>query len=177
MTALADCLLAINAALAAAEIPYAFGGAIALGYCIAEPRGTRDLDINLFVAPERAEYVVQALPAEVTALPSEIDVLKRDGQVRLRWDETPIDLFLDVDEFHHEVARRVRTVSFQGVDIPVLDCVSLAVFKAFFSRGKDWVDIANMVAFELDVPTVVQWLEALLGPDDEVTRRMAEFLP
>lgn len=176
MTALATCLLAVHDGLAAAELPHAFGGAIALGYCIAEPRGTHDLDVNVFVAADRADEVVQALPPEITARPSDTDVLRRDGQVRLRWDETPVDLFLDVNDFHLGVAERVRIVPFEGVEIPVLDCVSLAVFKAFFSRGKDWVDIANMVALGLDVPAVLQWLEELLGPDDEVTKRMAEFL-
>ena len=176
MTGLAARLLAVHDGLDAADLPHAFGGAIALGYCVSDPRGTTDMDVNVFVAPRRAEEVVRALPAQVTAKPNDLDVLHRDGQVRLRWDNTPVDLFLAVHEFHHTVADRVRKVPFEGVDIPVLDCVSLAVFKAFFNRPKDWIDIANMVKAGLDVPATVRRLEEFLGADDEATDKMTGFL-
>ena len=51
MSALGDQLLAVHDGLDAAGIPHAIGGAIALGYCVLEPRGTRDVDVNVFVAP------------------------------------------------------------------------------------------------------------------------------
>ncbi len=51
MSELGDQLLAIHDALDAARIPHAIGGAIALGYCTLEPRGTRDVDVNVFTAP------------------------------------------------------------------------------------------------------------------------------
>lgn len=54
MSLLAQRLLAVHDALDAAELPHAFGGAIALAYCTEEPRGTRDLDVNVFVDPTRA---------------------------------------------------------------------------------------------------------------------------
>ncbi|HEX2039958.1 MAG TPA: hypothetical protein VHF47_09545 [Acidimicrobiales bacterium] len=177
MTGLAARVLAVHGALDAAGIPHAFGGAIALGFCVLDPRGTTDMDVNVFLPPDHAEEVVRALPAEITARPTDLAVLRRDGQVRLRWDNTPVDLFLIVHEFHRGVAKRVRTAPFEGVDIPVLDCVSLAVFKAFFNRPKDWIDIANMVKAGLDVPGAAHWLEELLGADHEVTQKMAGFAP
>jgi hypothetical protein len=45
-------LIAVDKALTEARLEHVFGGAIALAYCTEEPRGTRDLDINIFVAPE-----------------------------------------------------------------------------------------------------------------------------
>lgn len=53
MSVLAERLLAVHDALADARLPHAIGGAIALGYCTEEPRGTRDLDVNVFVAQRR----------------------------------------------------------------------------------------------------------------------------
>lgn len=177
MRELAARLVAVHEALDAAAIPHAFGGAIALAYCVVDPRGTADLDINVFVDPRDSGRVVAALPDGIRVRPTDVAALQRDGQVRLRWDNVPIDLFLDTDDFHHEVATRVRIVPFEGIDIPVLDCVSLAVFKAFFNRAKDWVDIGSMVsAGRLDVAAAVRWLEQLLGPDDDVTKRLAVFL-
>lgn len=175
MTGLAECLVAVHEAFDNADVPHAFGGAIALGYCVAEPRATQDLDVNVFVRPAVAQGVLAALPSEVGVGPPDVAMLERDGQVRVRWGRTPIDLFLNTDAFHEEVAKRVHRVPFGSVDIPVLDCVSLAVFKAFFNRGKDWVDIGSMVQAGLDVSAVVHWLEQLLGADDEATQKMAGF--
>lgn len=177
MSDLGQRLLVIHEALDAARIAHAFGGAIALGYCVEEPRGTTDLDINVFVNPDTAERVVAVLPGDITVRRQDVDVLARDGQVRLHWGRTPIDLFLNTHEFHDEVAKRVRLVPFEGIDIPVLDCVSLAVFKAFFNRPKDWLDLANMLdSGKLDGAAAVRWLEELLGPDDEVTERLASLV-
>ncbi|MBW3668944.1 MAG: hypothetical protein KY443_06990 [Actinobacteria bacterium] len=177
MTVLGERLRAVHAALDAAAIPHAFGGAIALAYCTADPRGTTDLDVNVFVPPTESERVLAALPDEVAVRPEDRLVLARDGQVRLWWARTPLDVFLDVHEFHTAVARGVRLVPFEGIDIPVLDCVGLAVFKAMFSRGKDWVDIEAMVdAASLDVPAAAGWLERILGADHDATTRLAALV-
>ena len=62
MSILARRLLAIHAAFATAGIPHAFGGAIALAYCTGEPRGTIDLDVNVFVASHDPDTALDALP-------------------------------------------------------------------------------------------------------------------
>ncbi|HEY7952208.1 MAG TPA: hypothetical protein VID70_04420 [Solirubrobacteraceae bacterium] len=46
---LPDKVLAIHRALAQAKVAHAFGGALALAY-YAEPRGTIDIDLNVFTA-------------------------------------------------------------------------------------------------------------------------------
>ncbi len=46
MTTLVEKVLALSEALTAADVPHAFGGAIALAYCTEDPRGTRDVDVN-----------------------------------------------------------------------------------------------------------------------------------
>src|ERR1700757_3196305 len=103
MSALGDQLLAVHDGLDAAGIPHAIGGAIALGYCVLEPRGTRDVDVNVFLGPERAREVFAAMPRGVEFSGAQLESAERDGQVRLRWGVTPVDLFLSVVPFHDRV--------------------------------------------------------------------------
>ncbi|HEY8303884.1 MAG TPA: hypothetical protein VIG42_04755 [Solirubrobacteraceae bacterium] len=173
MSLLGQRLLAVHEALAGAALPHAFGGAIALAYCTHEPRGTRDLDVNVFVDPVRAGEALSALPDEVSVSDADIATAARDGQVRVWWEDTPIDVFLDVHRFHAEVAQDVRSVPFEGRTIPVLDCTALAVFKALFDRTKDWADIEEIVAAgALESTRAVVWLERILGPDRHVVNRL-----
>jgi hypothetical protein len=173
---LGDRLLAVDEALSRAELPHAFGGAIALGYCTLEPRGTRDLDLNVFVAPERVKEVFAALPDGVTVTALNVEQAERDGQVRVWWQDTPIDVFLDVLPLHAEVAREVRRVPFAGGTIPVLGCGALAVFKAMFDRTRDWADIEAMVeAKALDVEATAARVRALEGDDSRRARRLLEL--
>jgi hypothetical protein len=161
---LGDQLLAIHRALDTAHMPHAIGGAIALGYCTLEPRGTRDVDVNVFTGPERAKDVFAALPDGVEFSGLSLEQAERDGQVRLRWGITPIDLFLSVLPFHDHVAAHVRLVPFEGHTIPVLDCTALAVFKAMFGRPRDWVDIEAMVeARSLDIDEARRWVLDMVG--------------
>jgi hypothetical protein len=145
MSRLAERLLVVHAALDEAKIPHAFGGAIALAYCVLEPRGTRDIDVNVFVGPERAAEVLDALPDGIIVRPVDRATIQRDGQVRLWWDEMPVDLFFDTHDYHRTVGRAVVEVPFEGTTIAVLDCTALIVFKAIFGRGRDWGDIETII--------------------------------
>src|SRR5207237_6423818 len=145
MSKLSQLLFAVHDALERADIPHAVGGAIALGYCTLDPRGTRDLDFNVFVGPERAREVFAALPEGIEVSGDRLERLERDGQVRLRSGITPVDLFLNVLPFHEHVAEHVRLVPFEERTIPVLSCTALVVFKAMFDRTQDWADIEAMV--------------------------------
>jgi len=166
VSALGDQLLAVHDGLEAAGIPHAIGGAIALGYCTLEPRGTRDVDVNVFVGPDRARDVFAALPAGVELSGVQLEQAERDGQVRLRWGITPIDLFLSVLPFHDHVAAHLREVPFEGRTIPILDCTALAVFKAMFDRPRDWVDIEAMVeARAIDLDEARRWVVEMVGED------------
>jgi hypothetical protein len=161
---LGERLLAVHDALTAAGRAHAFGGAIALAYCTGEPRGTRDLDVNIFAAPAIAREVLADLPSDVTVGERDIEAAQGEGQVRVWWDETPIDVFLDLHPFHAEIAAHTRIVPFEGREIPVLRCTDLAVFKALLDRTKDWADIEEMVAEgTLDVPRVQSWLRQISG--------------
>jgi len=153
------------------RVPYAFGGAIALAYATEEPRGTRDLDVNVFVAPAEVDEVFAALPAGIAHTGADRQVVVDDEQVRLWWEDTPVDVFFAAHPFHHAVGRRSRVVDFDGTPIRVLAADDLAVFKVLFDRPKDWVDIATMAdSGTLDRTAVLRDVRALLGDDPRLER-------
>ena len=99
-----------------------------------------------------AAFVAEAMSRDVIPCRPE-DTIARDGQLRLWWDDTPVDLFFNYAEVHDEAARHRRTVPFAGKRIPVLGPVELAIFKVMFDRTRDWADIEAMLAagtFDLD---------------------------
>lgn len=166
-------VLELHRALGTAGIEHAFGGALALAYCIGEPRGTADIDVNVFVPGNEAQRVLDALPDGVKHTPEDAARALTDGQVRVRWDDIPIDLFFAYDDFHHQAAARIRRHPFGEHRLPFLDCTDLAVFKAYFDRPRDWVDIAMSIrAGSVDVGRVRGWLVDYLGPDDHRAERL-----
>lgn len=152
-----------------AELPHAFGGAIAFAY-YGEPRVTIDVDINVFVHPEQAQTVFAVLaPLGVTAHETALSETERDGQIRLRWGRTPVDLFFAYDAFHDHAATRVRPVPFADITIPILAPEDLLVCKTVFDRRKDWIDIDQILALtagDLDIDDVRRWVTRIIGADD-----------
>lgn len=172
---LAERVLALHRAFSAKGIDHAFGGAIALAYWTEEPRGTRDIDVNLFMPAAHPQPALDALPEDVAQPPGTAEQIERDGQIRLWWDETPIDLFFDYAPIHRDAARDRRTVDFEGSKIPVLGPLELAAFKAMFGRGRDWGDLEEMFAAgSLAADELHDAISAMVGPDDERHARIDE---
>ncbi|MGI8441059.1 MAG: hypothetical protein ACR2NV_12860 [Thermoleophilaceae bacterium] len=168
-------LVALHQALARRRIPHAFGGAIALAYWTLDPRGTSDIDVNLFVPAAEPARALLALPEAVAQPPGTPEAIARDGQVRLWWDETPVDLFFDYQPVHADAARNRRMVPFAGIQIPVLGLFELAAFKAMFDRIRDWADIEAMLgAATLDPERLRDTLRALISDDDPRWNRLDE---
>jgi hypothetical protein len=131
-------------ALEAASIPYAIGGALALGYWTT-PRGTADVDLNVFVGADEVELVDRALDA----LGSIGVVLDRrlakqeiaEGGVVRGWvGRTAVDAFFDSIPLHRE---------------------------AF--RGKDVVDVERLLVScgdRLDRGNIRRWLVECVGEGD-----------
>jgi hypothetical protein len=177
MSELVEKLFTIHDSLTEAGLAHAFGGAIALAYCVEEPRGTRDLDVNIFVETSRVDAVLAALPRAIKAKPKAVAELRRDAQARLDWDGTPIDVFLKNHPLHDAVAASVVWVRLEGREVPVLDCASLAIFKAFFDRTKDWADLeAIALATPEDIETATTTIADLVGEDDAACVRLASLL-
>ena len=114
----------------------------------------------------------------VDATEAERDLLHRVGQVRLWWESTPIDVFLNTTDFHDGAAGRAARETFAGHEVPFLGCSDLAVFKAFFNRTKDWADLEEMAAAgTLDIDRVLGLLVRYLGADDERIERLRHLVP
>ena len=166
-------IVAIHRALSKAGLPHAFGGAIALAYATLDPRGTSDVDVNIFTPAEAPERALAALPGGIRQPSGTAEVIARDGQIRLWWDQTPIDLFFDYVPLHGQAARHRRSVPFEGEQIPILGPVELAVFKIMFDRTRDWADVEAMhEAGTLDVAAVRRELERLVDAGDDRLARL-----
>jgi hypothetical protein len=174
---LAERVVALDRALP--SIPHAFGGALALAY-YAEPRATIDIDLNVFVPADAFEAVAAPLVALGAAAddPVVATLVRRDGQARVMWDATPIDLFFAYDAFHAAAASAVGTVPFADSTIPILSVEHLIVCKVVFDRSKDWIDIDAILATGtfVDVAEVLRWVGRIAGDEDPRYDRVAAVL-
>jgi hypothetical protein len=177
MHTLPERIVALDHALA--DIAHAFGGALALAY-YAEPRATIDIDLNVFVHSDRFPEVAAPLLAlgVAASAPEAVASVALEGQGRVMWDDTPIDLFFAYDAFHDAAAAARRTVPFATTTIPILAPEHLAVCKVVFDRPKDWVDIDAMLAADvtLDAAEVLRWVGRITGDRDPRYDRIAAVL-
>lgn len=175
----ADAAQLLAVALEAAGIPYAIGGALALAIA-GVPRGTADVDINVFVSDQRLDEVIDVLAAvgvEVNR-PDAIARASRDGMFVGRWDGMRIDVFLPSIPFAKEAqATRIHIVDGNGWSGWFLSAEAVCVFKLLFFRGKDMVDLERLVAVrhELDIGYVRRWIVDMMGEEDARTRRWDEI--
>ena len=176
-------VVAVVEALEAEGIPFAVGGALALGYAC-EARATTDIDVNIFLPASCVEDVFRTLREHLHFevefdTPSARLTVERDFQIRIDWNGTYIDLFFSFSEFHEEVARRARRYRFLGRDMPVLSPEDLVCFKVMFNRPKDWVDIEKLLYFrdrDFDREYVMRTLSEVLGADDSAVIRLEELM-
>jgi hypothetical protein len=143
------------------------------------PRATTDIDLNVTVSPEDADPVLGALThLGVTVSPSDRAAIERDGQARLDWDGSYLDLFFATIDLHLQMAERSRRVDFGPVRIPILSPEHLIVCKVVFDRPKDWLDVEEMIAWgtAIDDAEVLGWIERILGATSEQYARLAALL-
>jgi hypothetical protein len=169
-------IVELHRALAGHRIPHAFGGAVALAYWTHDPRATNDIDANIFVPAENCERALRALPEGIAQPEGTREAIERDGQIRLWWEETPVDLFFDYVPIHDDAARHRESVPFAGTRIPVLGPTELAAFKVMFDRTRDWADLEAMsAAGTLDQAAVQSALRDLLEDDDPRFGRLRQL--
>jgi hypothetical protein len=170
-------VLAVHRKLADVKAPHAFGGALALAY-YAEPRATIDIDLNVFLAPADYQGVACHLAQLGVSGGPQPSIVERDGQCRLWWGRTPIDLFFAYDALHQAMKSAIRTEPFASTTIPILSPEHLLICKAIFNRPKDWLDIEQIAVSvdDLDSAEVLCWLDRILGADESRRQRVAEML-
>lgn len=167
----AEAARVIADALRERGLPHAIGGALALGVA-GVPRGTQDVDLNVFVGSEQVPDVVAALRALGIELDpaSAMDAARTDGMFIGVWDGMRIDVFVPSIPFSHEAASTRVTVRVDGWEGSFLSAEAIAVFKLLFFRLKDRVDLERLVAVRgdrLDRAYIRQWIVDMMGEDDE----------
>lgn len=163
-------------ALKDGDVEHAFGGALALAY-YGEPRVTVDIDLNVFVGVDQIERVLAAFEPFGAGEGADESAARRDEQIRIWWGRNPVDLFFSYDPFHDAMEKAARWVPFDESRIPILSPEHLIVCKAAFDRPKDWVDIEQMLIGEadLDESEIFEWLERILGTDEDRVARLKEI--
>jgi hypothetical protein len=125
---------------------YALGGAIALGYW-GTPRGTVDVDVTLFLPPEKPAECVAMLRAigcnfhDAEALES----LREHGFCRVAVEDVRVDIFLPIVPFYEGARLRRQRVQLGGQAVMIWDAETLAVFKMMFFRRKDIADVEQIL--------------------------------
>ncbi|MBI3246928.1 MAG: hypothetical protein HYZ50_10535 [Deltaproteobacteria bacterium] len=157
--------------LEAACIPYALGGALAYAYW-GVARGTHDVDINLFISPERMAEALEVLSRAGLTIDQTAAIASAEarGDARGYVGDVPVDLFVDSIPLHAEAAQRTVTVSLFERPIHILSAEDLTVLKLLFFRGKDIVDIERLLVLQgprLDRSYVRLWLVDSVGEEDE----------
>jgi hypothetical protein len=176
--ALAGRIVAAHEMLESMGVTHQFGGAVALAW-YRNPRATTDVDLNVTVPPEDADPVLGALThLGVSVSPADRALIERDGQARLDWKGSYLDLFFATLELHREMAECSREVDFGPVQIPILSPEHLIVCKAVFDRPKDWLDIEEMIAWGtvIDAQETLGWVREILGEDSEQHARLVVLL-
>lgn len=129
---------------------YAFGGALALA-AWSEPRATADVDVILFIDPEREVDLAIDLVRSAGVL-VDVDTARAAAAQRGMFagmaGATRVDVFVpSIDFYTVAESRRVRTL-IAGRPTWVHSAEVLAVFKMLFFRPKDLIDVERMLAVQ-----------------------------
>lgn len=167
----AEAARAIADALRERGLPHAIGGALALGVA-GVPRGTQDVDVNVFVGHELVPDVIDALRGLGIQLDaaSALHAASADGMFIGVWDGMRIDVFVPSIPFSYEAAATRVTVGVDGWEGSFLSAEAIAVFKLLFFRLKDRVDLERLVAVRgdrLDRSYIRRWIVEMMGESDE----------
>ncbi len=158
---------------------YAIGGAIALGYW-AQPRGTVDVDLTLFLPPRDVERCLDVL-TEIDCefeLPGARSMLVEHGYCRASWSGVKVDVFLPVAPFYAAARERRRQMQLGDQAIWIWDAESLTVFKMMFFRLKDLADVEQIVRTQgtaMDKDWVREQLTEIYGRRNPRLARWDEF--
>lgn len=167
-------------ALEAAGVPYAIGGALALGVW-GFPRATNDVDLNLFVEVDRLGPALEIL-RRAGCVVDEAQALacaRERGDFTVRAGMTRVDVFVPSVPLYDAARTRIRAAPLEGRPAWFLSPEDLIVFKMLFFRTKDILDIERLVAFagaDLDRGYVRRWLLDLVGEDDDRVGRWERIL-
>jgi hypothetical protein len=159
--------------LEGAGLPYAIGGALALGVH-GVSRSTQDVDVNVFLEPERIETLLTLLRTNGVQVdePRARTEGVEDGVFFCWAGSTRIDVFLPSIDLSWEALRTRVSVVVQGQATWFLSPELLSCFKLLFFRPKDLLDLERLVksCASLDRARVRALIVEAMGEDDERVR-------
>jgi predicted nucleotidyltransferase len=170
----------LAAALEARGQEYALGGAIALAFW-GEPRGTLDVDVTLFLAPDKPSeclWLLQDVECELTFSES-LASLREHGFCRVKYHGLRLDVFLPIVDFYTAAQARRRRVQLAGQPAMIWDAESLIVFKLMFFRRKDVADVEVILRVQrgrLDLDWVRHQLVEIYGTRDPRVSQWEELV-
>lgn len=182
MASAAEVARQVADALERAGLPYAIGGAIALGF-YSPPRATIDVDVNIFVSPTRGlDDTLEALRDAGFAPASDDASLRRtaceEGQFRGVVTGLRVDVFVPAIDYYAEMEDRRRQVRLLGRPLWILAAEDLVVLKLMFFRRKDLADVESVLRQlgpSIDRRFVRAKLTELAGADDERVAALEEI--
>jgi hypothetical protein len=105
----------------------------------AEPRETKDIDVNVFVRAQQSE-------------------------LKLDWEGTPVHFFFSCDALHEAMEKQIRKVPLGDGSIPLVAPEHLVIRKTLLGRPKDKRDIKEIdAAVDLDWEEIESWVQRLAG--------------
>lgn len=152
-------------------IPYAIGGALALGVWGA-PRQTQDVDVSVFVSPDELPRVFDVLERAGVML-DRADATRRVARTAFfqgRLGRTIVDVFLSEHPQYESMRRRSqRVLDSTGQSLSFISAEDLCLHKLIFGRPKDVVDVERLLAVrpELDLGYVRSWLVQMVPAGDQ----------
>ena len=160
-------------ALESEGIPYAIGGALALGF-YATPRATVDIDVNVFLPPASGfDLTLEVLERAGFVGADSHDVMKstarEEGQFRGHVKRMRVDVFVPAIDFYAQLEDRMQQVVLFDRPIWILGAEDLAILKLLFFRPKDLVDVDAIMRDQgrtLDRTYIRSTLVDLVGNDD-----------
>lgn len=169
----------LAARLEAADCEYALGGAIALGFW-AEPRGTLDVDVTIYLPLDDAAGCIELLEkigCQFDQRRTE-DMLNQHGFCQVQLLGLRLDVFLPMSPFYEAAKARRREVPMGSRTAYIWDAETLCVFKMMFFRQKDLVDIQSILRSQgasMDREWIEKSLLELYGQRDPRISRWREL--
>jgi hypothetical protein len=153
-----------------AQLPYAVGGALALGAWGA-PRATIDVDVSVFVTEHELEPLFDALERGGVMIDraNAARLVPQIGMFKGRFGKMYVDVFVATHSQYDEMKqRRVARALPTGETVWFLSAEDLVLHKLIFGRDKDEADLARLLAVQqkLDLGYVRRWLTRMVPAGD-----------
>ena len=157
-----DVAAELAARLEAADCDYAIGDAIALGFW-AEPRGTLDVDVTLYLPlndPHRCMNLLEQIGCNFDRRRTH-ETLQEHTFCQVEFSGLRLDVFLPMSPFYEAAKSRRRRVPLANGHAFVWDAETLCVFKMMFFRRKDLTDVEAILLAQGEALDR-QWIETSL---------------